>query len=52
MLLNSVPTDQYVFRVWWGSHVPTDVPALCLCLVLFLLFLLVRLDAIAVFDVI
>jgi hypothetical protein len=52
MLLNSISTDQYLFRVLWMSDVRTDVCALGLCLVPFLLFLLVRLDAIAVFDII
>jgi hypothetical protein len=50
MLLNSISTDQYVSSVWWALVFHTNVRALGLGL--FFLFLFVRLDAIAVFDVI
>ena len=49
MLLNSKSTDQYVLRTWWSMEILTNVRALGLCLVL---LLLVRLDAVAVFDVV
>lgn len=49
MLLNSELPDQYVLHVWWVADVCTNIRTLGLSLVLFLLVLL---DAIAVFDVV